>query len=110
MIPKPIPAVLLLALAANADAQWAGEGMAHDAVDMALIDYDAPEVVMRTDAGSGDVVEEFHHRGTVYMVAVRTHGGGSYMLLDLDANGRLETLEGDVPSQAPGYWAGYAWE
>jgi hypothetical protein len=102
--------VLLLALVANADAQWAGEAMGHDAVDTALIDYDAPEVVLRTDPSSGDVVEEFHHGGVVYMVAVRPDRGAGYLLLDLDADGRLDTLEGELPAQAPAFWVGYDWE
>lgn len=114
MRPKPIPAVLLLplavlALATNAHAQWAGSG-AVDTVETALIDYDAPQLVLRTDAASGDVVEEFQHQGSVYMVAVREDDGGSYLLLDLDADGRLDTLEGELPAHAPGYWIGYDWE
>ena len=110
---KPVPAVLLLlallAPAPGAHAQWADHG-AVDTVETALIDYDAPELVLRTDPGSGDVVEEFQHQGSVYMVAVREDDGGSYLLLDLDADGRLDTLEGEVPASAPGYWIGYDWE
>lgn len=114
MHPRPITAVLLLplamlVLAANAHAQWAGSD-AVDTVETALIDYDAPELVLRSDTASGDVVEEFRHQGSVYMVAVREDDGGGYLLLDLDADGRLDTLEGELPASAPGYWVAYDWE
>ena len=69
----------------------------------------APEVTIRTDSQTGDVVEEYRQNGVVYMVRVRPERGPEYMLLDTNGDGRLDRKDGEGPVR-PVYWTLYEWE
>ena len=68
-----------------------------------------PEVTIRTDAQTGDVIEEYRQNGTVYMVRVRPERGPEYLLLDTNGDGRLDASDGEGPVR-PVYWTLYEWE
>lgn len=68
-----------------------------------------PEVTIRTDSQTGDVVEEYRQNGVVYMVRVRPERGPEYMLLDTNGDGRLDRKDGEGPVR-PVYWTLYEWE
>lgn len=68
-----------------------------------------PEVTIRTDAGSGDVIEEYRQNGVVYMVRVQPQRGPPYLLLDTNGDGRLDTRDGEGPVR-PVYWTLYTWQ
>lgn len=68
-----------------------------------------PEVRIRTDTSSGDVIEEYRQGGVVYMVRVRPERGPEYTLLDTNGDGRLDAQDGEGPVR-PVYWTLYEWE
>ena len=72
-------------------------------------DAPAPQVTIRTDADSGDVVEEYRQNGVVYMVRVRPQRGPAYLLLDTNGDGRLDATDGEGPVR-PVYWTLYEWQ
>ncbi|HET6604746.1 MAG TPA: DUF2782 domain-containing protein [Xanthomonadaceae bacterium] len=67
-----------------------------------------PEVTIRTDAQTGDVVEEYRQGGQVYMVVVRPPVGPAYRLLDTNGDGRLDSNDAEGPVH-PVYWTIYEW-
>ena len=71
-------------------------------------DEPAPAVTIRTDAETGDVIEEYRQNGVVYMVRVRPERGPEYTLLDTNGDGRLD--ESDGGDVRPVYWTLYEWE
>jgi len=72
-------------------------------------DEPAPAVTIRTDAATGDVIEEYRQNGRVYMVRVRPQRGPEYVLLDTNGDGRLDKADGEGPVR-PVYWTLYEWE
>ena len=68
----------------------------------------APTVSIRTDSGSGDVVEEYRQNGRIYMVKVKPLKGPAYTLLDTNGDGRLDESDGEGPVR-PVYWTIYEW-
>jgi hypothetical protein len=72
-------------------------------------DEPAPAVTIRTDADTGDVIEEYRQNGVVYMVRVRPERGPEYLLLDTNGDGRLDQADGEGAVR-PVYWTLYEWE
>lgn len=67
-----------------------------------------PEVTIRTDERTGDVVEEYRQGGQVYMVVVRPLHGPPYRLMDTNGDGRLDSDDAEGPVH-PVYWTIYEW-
>ena len=67
----------------------------------------APTVNIRR-LDNGDTVEEYRLNGQLYEVRVRPQNGPSYLLLDVNGDGRLDRRDTDGPI-APVYWTLYEW-
>lgn len=106
-VPEPMQDPARVDPAPSADAPLPGDDALPEKVRAP--NAPAPEVTIRTDSQTGDVVEEYRQNGVVYMVRVRPERGPEYMLLDTNGDGRLDRKDGEGPVR-PVYWTLYEWE